>query len=91
MASKATDPAVTDSEETSKGPKTIATYLPGSGSPHIVRKITKKDAKDGLLVDLDGDLVWDHTTMHRVDVTGLSEGLLEYLKADPDFRVREEG
>lgn len=92
MARTTTDPAVTDSEETGpKGPRTIATYLPGGGTPGIVRKITKKDAKDGLLVDLEDDVVWDHTTNHRADVTGLPEGLIEYLKSDPKFRVREEG
>jgi hypothetical protein len=87
MATKPTESA----EETSaQGTRLIATYLPGGGHPGFVREITKKQARDGLVVEIDEDLEWNAANNHRVDVTGLPDEFIDYLKKDPAFRVREE-
>jgi len=81
MATKASESA---------GPRLIATYLPGGGHPGFVRSISKKEAKDGLVTEIDEDLEWNAANNHRVDVTGLPEAFLDYLQKDPSFKVAEE-
>lgn len=77
---------------TASTPKTkmVATYLPGKGIPGVTRKISKKDAKSSMEVELENDLEWSRSNNHRVDVTGLPEPLMEALKKDKDFKISEE-
>ena len=85
MATKASESA-----ESTAQTRLVATYLPGGGHPGFIREITKRQAKDGLVVDIDEDLEWNAANNHRVDVTGLPEVFLDYLEKDPAFKVAEE-
>lgn len=84
---------VTD-EETA-GPRVIAEWIGDDRNPRMKgfssRTITKKQAKDGLLMDLTRDLRWGKETAYRADVTAEGEPFKEWLKEQKEFKVTEEG
>lgn len=80
--------------DTPKGPKTIAEWVGDNTAPRIdgrtARVLTKKEAENGLIMDLTRDLRWGPETAYRADVTGEPEAFHEWLKKQPEFKVTEE-
>lgn len=62
-----------------------------TGSPGTRRIITKKD--QDRLIGVDGvaekDLIWEPGGNTKVDVTNVHEDVLEYLKQDSRFKLKE--
>lgn len=74
--------------------KIIAEWVGSNTSPRIKgrteRKISVKDAKDGLLMDLTRDLRWGPETAYRADVTAEPESFKNWLEEQAEFKVTEE-
>ena len=90
---KAGSTEVAESNEPT-GPKVIAEWVGSPASPRIdgrtVRTISKKEAKDGLIMDLTRDLRWGHETAYRADVSDESDAFREWLGKQPEFKITEE-
>ena len=80
----------------SDAPKTkiIAEWIGDLQSPRIegrtARSISKKEAEDGLIIDLTRELRWGPETAYRADVTAEPESFHEWLRKQPAFKVTEE-
>jgi hypothetical protein len=76
------------------GTKLIAEWVGSDNSPrvegHSARKLSRKDVKDGLVMDITKDLNWGPETNYRVDVTDQPEPFLNWLREQKEFKVTEE-
>jgi hypothetical protein len=78
--------------------KVIAEWVGSESSPRLqgrlqsgtARELTRKQVKDGLVMDITKDLRWDHTTNFRVDVTDQPQPFIEWLDKQSEFKVTEE-
>lgn len=90
-----TDTTVADSNDTeTTGTKVIAEWLGSDGAPRVhgrsARTITRKQAKDGLLMDLTRDLRWGHETAYRADITDEPASFQEWIGKQKEFKITEE-
>jgi hypothetical protein len=85
--------AVADSND-SGGSKLIAEWVGSDRSPRIkgqsARELSKKDVKDGLVMDITKNLRWGPETNYRVDVTEQPEPFQNWLREQAEFKVTEE-
>lgn len=76
------------------GPKFIAEWTGSDLNPRIdgrtARTISKKEAKDGLIMDLTRDLRWGPETAYRADVTAEVPAFREWLVNSKEFKITEE-
>lgn len=74
--------------------KVIAEWVGSESSPRMdrgtARELTKKQVKDGLVMDITKDLRWGPESNFRVDVTDEPEPFKEWLKGQKEFKVTEE-
>lgn len=88
----AVDDEVTDTEAPTT--KVIAEWIGDDRNPrmgkHSAREITKKQAKEGLLMELTRDLRWGPETAFRADVTAEGEPFQNWLRDAKEFKVTEE-
>lgn len=74
--------------------KTIAEWTGSETSPRLdgptARSISRKEAKDGLIMDLTKDLRWGNETAYRQDITDEPESFKEWLRKSGEFKVTEE-
>lgn len=97
MAKTTSSDAVADSNEPAQDAtttKVIAEWVGHDNSPRLnrftAREITKKQAKEGLVMDITKDLRWSHDTNYRVDVSDQPEPFQEWLRGQKEFKVTEE-
>lgn len=85
MAEKANTPVAKNSASQTH---TVVEHV---GGIYTERILTKKDQDK--LIGVDGvaekDLVWTAGHGVKLDVTGVHEEVLQYMKSNEDFRVRE--
>lgn len=71
-------------------PLIVATWVGLPGMPAIPgteRVLTKKQVRESLVMETTRDLVWSHATNHRADVSAESTEFLDWLDAQPEFKV----
>jgi hypothetical protein len=94
MAKTNTNSADSVAESNDGGQKIIAEWIGSNTSPRIKgrteRKISIKEAKDGLLMDLTRDLRWGPETAYRADVSAEPEAFQNWLREEAEFKVTEE-
>lgn len=85
-----------DTEETTEptSPRVIAEWIGSESSPRVdrrtAREITKKQAKDNLLMTVTRDLKWTHATAYRADITDEPDSFKEWIGGQAEFKVTEE-
>lgn len=93
-ANTATDPAEDVADSNEAGPRVIAEWVGDDHNPRMkgfsARVITKKQAKESLLMELTRDLRWGKETAYRADVTDESEPFKDWLREAKEFKVTEE-
>ena len=85
--------AETDAKSNDSSKRYIAEWKGTDASPRIdgatAREISRKEAKDGLLMETTRDIRWDHEHAYRADVTDEPEAFREWLGKN-GFKVTEE-
>lgn len=80
------------------GTKVIAEWVGNERHPrfqghlnsHTARELTKKQVKDGLVMDITKDIRWGPETNYRVDVTDQPSQFQDWLREQKEFKVTEE-
>lgn len=81
-------------QDTPTGPRTIAEWKGTERRPRVdrasVRRITRKEAKDSLLMTLTRDLEWGPGTAYRADITDEPDSFKEWMAGQKEFKVTTE-
>lgn len=96
MAKAGSTGAVADSNDAEDTPttKVIAEWIGSERSPRLhgrtARSISRKQAKEGLIMDLTRDLRWGPETAYRADITDEVPAFREWLENSKEFKITEE-